>query len=66
MDDLHCSGCSKPIGHGTEHNPVFFCDEAIDDAWCAACFAHTPCGLGEHDEGCETVCFYGHDHSAED
>lgn len=37
----------------------FMCDysENVGDAWCPECFATTPCGKGEHGEGCPTqVC----------
>jgi hypothetical protein len=37
----------------------FYCDEAADGPWCEACFAATPCGRGEHDEGCATKVFDG-------
>lgn len=33
------------------------CDENLDQdaVWCPVCFDKTPCGLGQHDEGCATL-----------
>jgi hypothetical protein len=36
------------------------CDEAVssneqDPVWCQECFEKTPCGKGEHGEGCPTL-----------
>lgn len=51
----HCAKCSKEC---TNH--YFMCDEAqpnpdnTDPVVCPECFPTTPCGRGEHGEGCPT------------
>jgi len=36
------------------------CDYTLDSiVWCESCFPKTPCGKGEHDEGCATKVFEG-------
>jgi len=51
--DLTCDACGKKLEPGV----YFGCDEDIEKAWCPECFAKTPCGRGEHDEGCMTQIF---------
>jgi len=46
-----CSACSKDT---TRH--YLMCDEAVGE-WCPECFDTTPCGRGEHGEGCATAVF---------
>jgi hypothetical protein len=45
----NCSVCGKSLGR-----LYYYCDQALDDAWCAECFTTTPCGKGKHGEGCAT------------
>lgn len=48
---LFCSQCSKPLlGY------YCLCDRS-DGQWCGDCFETTPCGKGEHGEGCPTQVF---------
>lgn len=55
-DTLVCHMCGEPIGTEQVLNVVMYCDEPRnnDKAWCARCFAFTPCGIGKHGEGCPT------------
>jgi len=54
MDHMFCARCSVgPLG------VAMMCDETIAAFWCEECFAKTPCGRGEHGEGCATKVFEG-------
>ena len=45
-----CSGCGKDCTTN-----FWMCDEETDEwKWCPDCFDTTPCGMGEHGEGCPT------------
>lgn len=50
---LTCRTCRKPVEPGR----YWFCDEQelSDQPWCDDCFDVTPCGKGEHGEGCSTL-----------
>lgn len=49
MNLEECCACKTPS------KVVFMCDEVSEGPWCQACFEGTPCGRGEHGEGCETM-----------
>lgn len=49
-----CATCEADC---TAHH--FMCDEepSVDAVYCPECFGDTPCGKGEHGEGCMTQVF---------
>lgn len=48
---VKCATC------GTDCSAMFaMCDEEMKE-WCPPCFEATPCGKGEHGEGCPTFAF---------
>lgn len=47
-----CDGCRRTIPDG---ETFFMCDEVMG-VYCAdPCWPNTPCGKGEHGEGCATM-----------
>jgi hypothetical protein len=55
----NCSGCGIPFAFPAVRH---LCDlTGLDNVWCDACFPATPCGRGEHEEGCATHVFDGRD-----
>lgn len=50
-----CSTCKETIGDHQQKNAVYFCDRLVTTAYCGACFNETPCGKGDHGEGCSTL-----------
>lgn len=47
-----CSTCGTDCS-----NQFWMCDE-IEGTWCPECFDKTPCGKGEHGEGCPTQALW--------
>lgn len=49
-----CAACGSAV------RAYYMCDrEETDAIWCDDCFAKTPCGRGDHGEGCPTYVFEG-------
>lgn len=50
-EPVTCTACgAKDLQH------FLMCDETLGE-WCPECFDKTPCGKGEHGEGCSTSVF---------
>ena len=50
-DGFYCAVCKKPL-----IGIYYMCDEEMKD-YCPDCFWKTPCGRGDHGEGCPTKVF---------
>lgn len=49
-----CIACGADVSKA-----ALMCDEQINGKWCIDCFEKTPCGKGEHEEGCRTLVMEG-------
>jgi hypothetical protein len=50
-EQINCEGCGADC-----RRRFFMCDlEPGDTFWCHECYFATPCGRGDHGEGCGTL-----------